>query len=125
MAGIPAFPIIARVARNILGMPAGTVDVERLFSLAGRVTAPRRSRLTPEHINQLTLLAAWLREDEEVAEAALELVRTRTVASVVEEAEVIDDEAGGAPEAQDDAEEVEAGAGAGAGASAEPPDEVM
>ena len=49
-------PLMAKLARVYLLSPASTADVERLFSIAGRVCRPHRSRLNPKTIELLVTL---------------------------------------------------------------------
>jgi hypothetical protein len=53
-------PIHARIAAKVLAAPATSADVERLFSLAGRILCKMRARLTPAHVNELTCLNKWI-----------------------------------------------------------------
>lgn len=42
------FPRLAKFAINVLGMPASSAEVERLFSVAGSISKARSARLRPE-----------------------------------------------------------------------------
>ena len=53
-------PLHARLAAKLLSAPATTANVERLFSLSGRILSKMRSRLTPDRVNELTCLNKWL-----------------------------------------------------------------
>ncbi|XP_010236819.1 zinc finger BED domain-containing protein RICESLEEPER 2 [Brachypodium distachyon] len=55
------FPILARMARDILDVPASTVASESAFSTGGRVISDYRSRLTPEAAEALICLQDWYR----------------------------------------------------------------
>jgi hypothetical protein len=55
------YPLIAKVARKVLAIPATSVPSEQLFSKAGQIVTDRRSRLSPEHTEQLTFLCHNLR----------------------------------------------------------------
>jgi len=57
-------PNLAAVARSVLAVPASTIDVESLFSTAGNIITPHRSRLAPRLAEKLILLNCWLRNDE-------------------------------------------------------------
>ena len=52
------FPIVARVARNILGVPATQAYSERLFSRAGNIISEKRSCLLSDRVEQLCFLSA-------------------------------------------------------------------
>jgi hypothetical protein len=41
------WPILAKVAKKVLGVPASSANVERLFSLSGHINNPKRRRMTP------------------------------------------------------------------------------
>ena len=42
------FPLMSQLSMIYLLAPASTSDVERLFSVAGRICRPHRSKLNPE-----------------------------------------------------------------------------
>jgi len=52
------FPRIAFAARKVLCLPATSASSERLFSCAGLVSTPLRSRLKADKLEKLTLLAS-------------------------------------------------------------------
>ncbi len=47
------FPFIAPVARAILGIPCSQIECERIFSIAGLIVGLRRTRLSPEALNEI------------------------------------------------------------------------
>ena len=49
-------PIMYKIARHYLGVPVSSSGSERTFSTSGRIDTPQRRRLTPKHIEQLTVL---------------------------------------------------------------------
>jgi len=51
-----AFPGRAVVARKYLGIPATSVQSERLFSATGRLISKHRARLSPDHADCLAFL---------------------------------------------------------------------
>ncbi|XP_064468535.1 E3 SUMO-protein ligase ZBED1-like [Ornithodoros turicata] len=55
------FPILGKLARKYLGIPATSASSERAFSVAGNVATPRRASLLPSHVQQLTFLHDNLR----------------------------------------------------------------
>ena len=56
-----AYPIIARMACDVLSAPASTVASESAFSTGERVVSDFRSRLTTDTIEALICLQDWLR----------------------------------------------------------------
>lgn len=50
------FPSVARLAQNILAIPASSTTPERTFSAAGVVTSGRRARLSAENVNAILFL---------------------------------------------------------------------
>ena len=50
------FPILSKLARDYLAIPAMSTPSERLFSAAGYISNQRRSCLNGEHIHQLVFL---------------------------------------------------------------------
>ena len=57
------FPNIAKLALNVLFIPATSVPSERLFSTAGQIITERRNRLLPEHAEKLIFLNLNLRKE--------------------------------------------------------------
>ena len=67
-----SFPLVAKVARKFLCIPATSASSERVFSVAGRVIEKRRNRLTGNNAEDLIFLhESWdnccYDEDEDVA----------------------------------------------------------
>ena len=50
------WPALASVARGILSVPATSTPSERSFSVAGRTLETRRSRLSPDTVDELLFL---------------------------------------------------------------------
>lgn len=50
------FPSVAKLAKQILGTPATSVDSERDFSCAENIVSSSRTRLLPENVNLLVFL---------------------------------------------------------------------
>ena len=60
-------PLMAKLAKVYLLPPASTADVERLFSVAGRICRPHRSRLNPKTIEILVTLKYRLLSENQAA----------------------------------------------------------
>ena len=55
------FPILARIARDVLAIPISTVASESVFSTGGRILDDFRSSLTPFMVQALICTQDWLR----------------------------------------------------------------
>ena len=55
------YPILARIARNILAIPITTVASESAFSTGGRVVSAHRNKLHPSTLEALMCCQSWLR----------------------------------------------------------------
>ncbi|KAK3218710.1 hypothetical protein Dsin_012680 [Dipteronia sinensis] len=55
------FPILAIIAKQILGTPVSTVAVEQEFSAGGNILDPRRSLLSPESIQVQVCVDDWIK----------------------------------------------------------------
>ena len=53
------FPIIARIARDYLAIPATLAPSERVFSQGGDVVTKKRNRLTSDSIRMIVCLKGW------------------------------------------------------------------
>ncbi|KAJ3691444.1 hypothetical protein LUZ61_020608 [Rhynchospora tenuis] len=58
---VPKYPIMAKMARDILAVPISTVASESTFSIAGRTLSPVRSSLSDESLEALICAQDWLR----------------------------------------------------------------
>ncbi|KAL2235955.1 UNVERIFIED_CONTAM: Zinc finger BED domain-containing protein RICESLEEPER 2 [Sesamum indicum] len=56
----PRFPILARLARDVLAMPISTVVSESAFSTGGRIIDEFRLSLTPKMAQALICCQDWL-----------------------------------------------------------------
>jgi hypothetical protein len=52
----PPFPLVTRLARMMLSIPATSVSSERLFSKAGDVVTKKRNRLSPKNAENIVFL---------------------------------------------------------------------
>lgn len=57
----PKYPMLARLARDILAVPISTVASESTFSTSGRTLSPTRSSLSDETVEALICSQDWLR----------------------------------------------------------------
>lgn len=55
----PKFPTLAGFARQYLAVPATSTESERMFSLAGAVVSPMRTRLGPARVNELVVIRSY------------------------------------------------------------------
>ncbi|XP_039121044.1 uncharacterized protein LOC120257691 [Dioscorea cayenensis subsp. rotundata] len=55
------FPTLAKIAKQLLAVPASTVVVEQTFSNGGNILDERRSRLGPKSLEAQTCLDDWER----------------------------------------------------------------
>jgi hypothetical protein len=55
-----AYPSLARMAYDMLSIPASSTSVERLFSVGSLVVTKRRNRLSAESIRYLMCINKWL-----------------------------------------------------------------
>ena len=53
------FPILAKIAKNILAISASIIASESVFSAGRRILDEKRSRLTPESIKLCVLKKDW------------------------------------------------------------------
>ncbi|KAM0014016.1 putative HAT dimerization domain, ribonuclease H-like superfamily [Helianthus debilis subsp. tardiflorus] len=54
------YPMLQRIARDILAIPITTVASESCFSTSGRLVIPHRSRLHPDTLEALMCAQSWL-----------------------------------------------------------------
>lgn len=89
------FPILARIARDVLAIPISTVASESVFSTGGRILDDFRSSLTPFMVQALICTQDWLRrstlinieEDvEELTKLEEELIAEHNDAKAMEKA---------------------------------------
>ena len=62
-------PIMYKIARHYLGVPVSSSGSERTFSTSGRIDTPQRRRLSPKHIEQLTIMKESRRVVESIKKA--------------------------------------------------------
>jgi hypothetical protein len=56
------YPILSRMARDVLAAPASTVASESAFSTSGRIINDHRTRLSGSTVEALICFQDWLRE---------------------------------------------------------------
>ncbi|KAJ9547340.1 hypothetical protein OSB04_019883 [Centaurea solstitialis] len=59
------FPVLSKIARDLLAVPISTVASESMFSTSGRVLDDFRSSLTPKILEAFICTQDWLRESTE------------------------------------------------------------
>jgi hypothetical protein len=57
----PKYPILARIARDLLAIPASTVASESAFSTGSRIISDYRSSLSSKTVEALVCLQDWFR----------------------------------------------------------------
>ncbi|CAI0448983.1 unnamed protein product [Linum tenue] len=62
------YPIISKMARDVLAVPISTVASESTFSTSGRVLDPYRSSLSPNTVEALVCCEDWLRATPKTVE---------------------------------------------------------
>ncbi|CAH9107303.1 unnamed protein product, partial [Cuscuta epithymum] len=65
------FPILARMAKQVLSMPVSTVAVEQEFSSTGNVLTESRSRLSAESLETLICYHDWLKAARRTQELSI------------------------------------------------------
>lgn len=55
------YPIISRIARDVLAAPVSTVPSESTFSTGGRILSDYRSSMKPGTVEALICLQDWMR----------------------------------------------------------------
>ncbi|KAJ1283052.1 hypothetical protein BS78_03G098400 [Paspalum vaginatum] len=58
----PVYPTLARIARDVLAVPASTVASEWVFNTGGRAIGDFHNRLTPETVEALICLRDWCKD---------------------------------------------------------------
>jgi hypothetical protein len=77
-------PILCRMVRRIFPARACcSTDVERLFSLTGRICFPLHNRLLPRMVNILACMSIWLREKFEYFNRTAQRYSQATVSKFV------------------------------------------
>jgi len=77
---IDEYPVLAKIARDLLAVQVSTVASESAFSAGGRVVDPFRSRLDPEMVQALICMKDWVAAGR----------RGKRVGSIVGDLEVIE-----------------------------------
>lgn len=57
------FPILQKIARDVLAIPISTVASESAFSMSGNKVTKQRSRLHPQTVGALMCTQSWLRKE--------------------------------------------------------------
>lgn len=71
--GAPKYPILARIARDVLAVPVSTISSESCFSTSGRIISPHRCSLSPRSVQALICTQSWLRGEIETLELDLSI----------------------------------------------------
>ena len=103
----PPMSILPRIVRDVMAMPASSIDSESMFSAAGAVITKHRASLSPATAQAQILLSSWLRRDPDV------VARVPSLAAPTADVSWLEDEA---PADGDDVGDVEAAEPAHGGA---------
>ena len=66
-ANCPKFPILAKMARDVLVVPATTVASESAFSVGGRVIDETRAKLLPDVVEALVTTDDWIESKKKMS----------------------------------------------------------
>ncbi|CAF1518711.1 unnamed protein product [Adineta steineri] len=80
------YPILARIAKRILAVPATNTSVERLFSHSGNTITNRRTRLDADKVNQLLFIKRNIRILKGLYPSAVEQCTRRKNSSASDDA---------------------------------------
>ncbi|KAL0294926.1 UNVERIFIED_CONTAM: Zinc finger BED domain-containing protein RICESLEEPER 2 [Sesamum radiatum] len=73
------FPILSKIASDILAVPVSTVALESAFSTGGRVLDAFRSSLSPKIVQALICAQDWLRMDSKPINVEEDLSEIETI----------------------------------------------
>ena len=62
------YPILSKMARDLLTPPVSTVPSESVFSESGRVLDERRSRLAPHTLEMLMCCTSWFYAEKRITD---------------------------------------------------------
>ncbi|GJX37098.1 zinc finger BED domain-containing protein RICESLEEPER 2 [Tanacetum coccineum] len=60
----PRFPIVSKMAKDILSIQISTVASESAFSTSGRILDPYRNALSPQIVEALLCTQSWVRTSQ-------------------------------------------------------------
>ena len=62
------YPVLARISKDILAIPASTIASESCFSAGRRVISEKRCRLAPQTVRALVCKKDWVRAEQRTQE---------------------------------------------------------
>lgn len=61
---VNTYPVLAKLAKDVLAIPCATVALENAFSLRSRVVDPFRAPLAPNMVEALVYTSDWLKGED-------------------------------------------------------------
>ncbi|KAJ4702657.1 Zinc finger BED domain-containing protein [Melia azedarach] len=85
------YPLLSKIARDILAIPVSTVNSESAFNAGGRVVSLHRRRLHPNTVEALMCTQSWLRQDDKPILTSMENATNTFMQGDVEDCKEVDE----------------------------------
>ncbi|XP_020249468.1 uncharacterized protein LOC109826863 [Asparagus officinalis] len=79
------YPILAKVSRDVLGIPVSTVASKSVFSTGGRVIHCYRSRMTTDMVEALICVQDWIKVEQGVTQVVTRKDDVLDVSKIVDD----------------------------------------